>query len=80
MDSFEPLGIEPTVTYDEAKNNWIAHFEERPHVIANVRRPSQEEAWAVIYRTEAPQATPQEIFKRIADQMAKASRKAIEEG
>lgn len=72
------LGIEPTVTYDEAKNVWVAHFEERPYVIANERRPSEEEAWAVIYRTETPRASANEIIQRIADQMAKSARAAVD--
>lgn len=72
------LGIEPSVSYDEAKKEWIAHFEERPCVIVNKRRPSEEEAWDVILRTEAPKASANEIIQRIADQMAKSAKAAVD--
>lgn len=72
------LNIKPSVIRDEAKNEWIAHFEEKPFVIKNVRRPSEEAAWAVINGTEAPKASGKEILQRIADQMAKSAKAAVE--
>lgn len=73
------LGIEPSVYHDEEKNQWVAHHEPKPFIIDNVRCKSEEEAWAVIEGTRTPQAPPHEIIQRIAEQMAKASRKTTEE-
>jgi hypothetical protein len=74
------LGIEPTVHFDEAKNQWIAHFEERPFVIANVRCASEAEAWATINGTLAPKVPgdANAVVKRVAAQMAKAAKGAVE--
>lgn len=71
------LGIKPSVIHDEAKNEWVAHFEEKPFVIKNVRRPSEEAAWAVINGTET-RSSGKEILERIADQMAKSAKAAVE--
>lgn len=73
------LKIEPTVRYDEAKNQWIAHFQSGPWVVENVRCASEDEAWARI-RGEAPVQVPaDEAVARLTDMMAKAARKAVTE-
>jgi hypothetical protein len=73
------LGITPTVRYDEAKKEWIAHFEERPWVVANIRCKSEAEAWATINGTAAPKVPVDagEAIQRIASQMAKAAKGAV---
>jgi hypothetical protein len=72
------LRIEPTVRYDEAKNQWIAHFQSSAWVVENVRCASEDEAWATI-RGEKPEPVPAgEAVARITDMMAKAARKAVE--
>lgn len=74
------LGIEPSVRYDEAKNQWIAHYESSPWVIENTRCASEAEAWATINGT-APPKTPVDAgaaVQRLAAQMAKAAKGAVE--
>lgn len=73
------MGVKPTVRHDEAKNQWVAHFEERPWVIANVRCASEAEAWAAINGT-APKVPVEagEAVQRIAAQMAKAAKGAVD--
>jgi hypothetical protein len=74
------LGIKPSVVHDEAKNQWVAHFEERPFVIANVRCPSEAEAWATINGTAPPKVPVDagEYVQRLAAQMAKAAKGAVD--
>lgn len=75
------MGIEPTVRYDEVKRQWIAHYEERPWVVANVRCQSEAEAWATINGTAPPQVPvdASEAVQRIAAQMAKAAKGAVDD-
>jgi hypothetical protein len=72
------LKIEPTVRYDEAKNQWIAHYQSGPWVIENTRCASEAEAWATIRGEKPEQMSPHEAVARITDKMAKAARKAVE--
>jgi len=78
------LGIEPTVTFDQSANKghgaWLAHWEERPCVIRNAHRPTEEEAWALIRGEESEQISGTEAVNRIerlAAQMARAAREEV---
>jgi hypothetical protein len=75
------LGIEPSVTYNETKRQWLAHFEEKPFVIVNVLCPSEAAAWARINGTATPKVPEDagEPVQRLAAQMAKAAKGAVDD-